>query len=193
MNIKQHRHSAVESMVAKVKMQLDDGVNVQSLNLAKDELLKLCSQRHLFPRPDFPVPDKNQIECFYLVYEDGNGEYALYINSALPCQTYRPHNHGGSWAIIAAVEGEEKHGLYRALNDDSVELLNEIVVKPGSAVSMLGDGIHSISAQGNAPLLHLHFYGKSFPKQGKRIEYDLDKGIAERFFLDDLDYIVDLR
>ena len=193
MNTKQHRLSAIELMVVKAKSHLADGVNIQSLNLAKDELLALCSQRHLFPRSDFPVPDENQIEWFYLVYEDEQGEYALYINSALPCQTYRPHNHGGSWAIIAAVEGEEKHGLYRALNDDSVELVNEIVVKPGTAVSMLEDGIHSIAAQGDEPLLHLHFYGTSFPKQGQRIEYDLDTGIAERLFLEDLDYIVDLR
>jgi len=193
MSTKQHRYAAVEAMVTEVKTQLSEGVNVHSLNLAKIELLKLCSQRHLFPRSDFPVPDEKQIERFYLVYEDKNSEYALYINSALPCQTYRPHNHGGSWAIIGAVEGEEKHSLYRSAEDDSVEFINEIVVKPGTAVSMLGDGIHSISAQGNAPLLHLHFYQKSFPKQGKRIEYNLDTGIAEHFFLEDLDYIIDYR
>ena len=193
MNTKQRRHSAIESMVSKVKAHISDGINVQSLDLVKNELLQLCTQGHLFPRSDFPVPDEKQIEWFYLVYEDEQGEYALYINSALPCQTYRPHNHGGSWAIIAAVEGQEKHGLYRALDDNSVELVNEIVVKPGTAVSMLEDGIHSIAAQGSKPLLHLHFYGMSFPKQGKRIEYDLEKGTAEHIFLEDLDYIVDLR
>jgi predicted metal-dependent enzyme (double-stranded beta helix superfamily) len=193
MNTKQQRYSAIESMVVTVKAHLSDGVNVESLNLAKGELLKLCKRKDLFPRSDFPVPDEKQIEWFYLIYEDEQGGYALYINSALPCQTYRPHNHGGSWAIIAALEGEEKHGLYRALDDDSVELLNEIVVKPGTAVSMLEDGIHSIAAQGDKPLLHLHFYATSFPQQGKRTEYDLDKGIAEHMFLEDLDYIVDLR
>ena len=58
---------------------------------------------------------------------------------------------------------------------------------------MLGDGIHSISAQGEKPLLHLHFYERSFENQGERAEYDLEKGIAERFMMEDLDYIEDAR
>ena len=193
MNAEQRRTAAIESMVTKVKNHLSAGVNIESLNRSKKELIELCNLKELFPRSDFPVPDKKQIEWFYLVYEDEQGEYALYINSALPCQTYRPHNHGGSWAIIAAVEGKEKHHLYRAVDDNSVELLNEIVVKPGTAVSMLEDGIHSITAEGEQPLLHLHFYGLSFPKQGERIEYDLETGTAEHLFLGNPDYIKDLR
>lgn len=193
MSVKQARKQEIISTVDRVRIILADGVNVDSINLAKQELIGLCTKSHLFPRSDFPVPDKEQVERFFFVHEDENGEYALYVNSALPCQTYRPHNHGGSWAIIAAIEGEERHGLYREITPDTVELVNEIVVKPGTAVSMLGDGIHSISAQGEKPLLHLHFYGQSFESQGERSEYDLENGICEKIVMQDLDYIEDAR
>ena len=193
MNMKTARHHAIVDCVDRAKKHLREGVDVESIHLAKAELMTLCRQRHLFPRSEFPVPDAEQVERFFLVYEDEKGEYALYVNSALPCQSYRPHDHGGSWAIIAAIEGEEKHGLYREGTPDTVELVNEIVVKPGTAVSMLGDGIHSIDAQGDQPLLHLHFYGKSFATQGQRVEYDLENGVAERFTMRDLDYIEDAR
>ena len=193
MSVKQEREQAIKSSIGRVRQILAGGENVESINLAKLELIDLCSKSYLFPRSDFPVPDEKQVERFFLVHEDDNGEYALYVNSALPCQTYRPHDHGGSWAIIAAIEGEEKHGLYRETSANNVELVNEIVVKPGTAVSMLADGIHSIAAQGETPLLHLHFYGKSFSNQGERAEYDLERGVAERFVMQDLDYVEDAR
>ena len=193
MSTKLKRELEIKATVKRVRNILCDGANLKSINLAKQELMTLCSKSHLFPRSEFPVPDQEQVERFFLVHEEDNGDYALYVNSALPCQAYRPHDHGGSWAIIAAIEGEERHGLYREVTPDSVELVNEIVVKPGSAVSMLGDGIHSISAQGKKPLLHLHFYGRSFENQGERAEYDLEQGIAERFMMEDLDYIEDAR
>ena len=193
MNTKLARAEAINATIARVREHLSDSVDVESINLAKDELLKLCSQPHLFPRSDFPVPDEEQVERFFLIHEEDNGEYALYVNSAIPTQSYRPHNHGGSWAIIAGIEGEENHGLYKEVADGSAELTNEILVKPGTAVSMLEDGIHSIHAQGDAPLLHLHFYGKSFENQGERTEYDLEKGVSVKMKLADLDYIEDAR
>jgi predicted metal-dependent enzyme (double-stranded beta helix superfamily) len=193
MLMKAERDIAIEKMVETVKHHLADGVDIDSLNHAKQELINLCAQTHLFPRSDFPIPDEKIIERFFLVYQDENEEYALYINSALPCQTYRPHNHGGSWAIVAAVEGNEKHGLYQETSADTVELVNEIVVQPGTAVSMLEDGIHSIAAEGDAPLLHLHFYGTAFEQQGLRKEYDLDTGLSESMFLEDLDFVEDVR
>lgn len=193
MTIKQQRTAAIEFMVDQFKYHLKDGVNLESINRAKQEVMTLCELTELFPRTDFPVPDEQTIERFYQVYEDDRGEYALYVNSAIPCQTYRPHNHGGSWAIIAAIEGAERHSLYEPETDKTVNLVNEIVVKPGTAVSMLEDGIHSIQAEGNQPLLHLHFYGCSFAKQGLRTEYNLDNKTAERFYLDDPDFVEDAR
>ena len=193
MSTKHKRALEIKATVQRVDNILCNGVNVNSINLAKQELMNLCSKGHLFPRSDFPVPDQEQVERFFLVHEEDNGDYALYVNSALPSQAYRPHDHGGTWAIIAAIEGEEKHGLYREVTPDTVELVNEIVVRPGTAVSMLGDGIHSIAAQGDKPLLHLHFYGRSLEIQGKRTEYDLERGISERLVLEDLDYIEDAR
>ena len=193
MNIKTKRKAAIRTCVNQARDFLSEGATIDSLNRVKKALMNLCAQSHLFPRSDFPVPDKRQKERCFLIHEDDNGDFALYVNSALPTQTYRPHNHGGSWAVIAAVEGEEKHGLYQEVTPDTVKLVNEMVVKPGTAVSMLEDGIHSICAQGDQPLLHLHFYGKSFARQGERTEYDLELGIAEHLVMGELDYIEDAR
>ena len=91
------------------------------------------------------------------------------------------------------MEGNERHGLYQETSADTVELVNEIVVQPGTAVSMLEDGIHSIAAEGNDPLLHLHFYGTAFGRQGLRKEYDLETGLSESMLLEDLDFVEDAR
>ena len=120
------------------------------------------------------------------------------MNSGKPGQSSPPHNHGGTWAIVAAVEGEETHRLYVDESQEtesdiaSIRQVTELIVKPGEAVSMMPDGIHSIHA-GDNPLLHLHLYGKRFSSQSQRNEYDLDSGTVRRFVLEDLGYIEDAR
>ncbi len=193
MNIKTRREAAIQASIRNARDFLSEGTTIDSLNLVKGELMALCAQSHLFPRSDFPVPDGDRVERCFLVHEGDHGDFALYVNSALPGQAYRPHNHGGSWAVIAAVEGEETHGLYQEVTPDTVKLVNQITVKPGTAVSMLEEGIHSIHAEGDQPLLHLHLYGKSFARQGERTEYDLELGIAEHLVMGELDYIEDAR
>ena len=152
--------------------------------------MSLCARTELFPRSDFPLPEGNETERTFLIHEDENGEFALYVNSGLPGQTYRPHNHGGSWAIVAAVSGMEKHKLYRKIQESSdsagppIEQVGEIDVQPGTAVSMLPEGIHSIHALGQDPLLHLHLYGRRFSDQSERAEYDLETNTVDRFVLE---------
>lgn len=195
-SIKEQRKRAVVAMVDRVRHCLHEGIDTASIALAKDELMKLCEQRELFPREDFPVPSTGHTELFFHIYEDPLQEYSLYVYSALPGQSYRPHNHGNSWAIVAAIEGTEIHGLYRqASSSSTAEWVADIIVKPGTAVSLLPGGIHAIQASGDCPLLHLHFYGKSFEMQGERTEFDVKTGQAYHLTLDesDLSYIIDAR
>ncbi|MXZ81497.1 MAG: hypothetical protein F4Z15_09115 [Gammaproteobacteria bacterium] len=194
-SLKIRRQQAIVAMINRVRGRLRDGVDVDSIEFAKGELMKLCEQSELFPRDDFPVPTRKQKELFFHVHEDQDREYALYVNSALPGQYYGPHNHGTSWAIIAAIEGDEVHGLYRQTGHSTAEWANDITVRPGTAVSMLPGGIHSIRASGNTPLLHLHFYGQSFEIQGERTEFDLERGTAKYFTMNDSDlsYIIDMK
>ncbi len=198
MKMKNQRTSAVKQSIERIKAILQDGVDVPRLEAAKVVLMDLCSQADLFPRTDFPMPGKDQTERTFLVYEEDNGEYALYVNSGGPGQASAHHNHGGSWAIIAAIEGEEAHRLYTEntidLEAEKADLLQvaEITVKPGTAVSMLEDGIHYIHA-GDKPLLHLHLYGKSYASQMQRKVYDMASGSVRRFVLEDVGFVEDAR
>lgn len=85
------------------------------------------------------------------------------------------------------------------MDDDStpghadLKLKGELDVRPGMAVSMLPDGIHSIHALSDQPLLHLHLYGWGFPQQGEREEFDLETGKVYRFHLEDMGFIEDAR
>ena len=196
MNVKSMRIEAVGNAILEIEEIMRDGVNVSALEAAKKVLMKLCGRSELFPRDEFPIPDADQTERTFLIHENPNGEYALYVNSGAPGQSSPPHDHGGSWAIVAAVDGEETHRLYvdetNANESAKIRKVADITVKPGTAVSMLPDGIHSIHA-GHTPLLHLHLYGKGFPLQSERKEYDLEAGTVRRFVLEDIGFIEDAR
>ena len=58
---------------------------------------------------------------------------------------------------------------------------------------MLADGIHEVNAMHGEPLLHLHLYAKNFSLQGERWKYDLETNQAQRFYLDELGSITDMR
>ncbi len=195
MDVKVRRDVAIRDCIAKIKAALETGVTVPALEEAKRHLMALCAQRALFPRSHFPVPDEVEIERTSLIYQDNDGGYALYVNSSRPGQVSRPHDHGGSWALVAAVEGEETHRLFVHDGADigGLRQAAELTVRPGTAVSLMPDGIHAIEAESSAPLLHLHLYGLSFPRQGERREFDPETGEVHRFKLEDLGFIQDAR
>ncbi|WP_282605388.1 cysteine dioxygenase family protein [Pelagibius sp. Alg239-R121] len=195
MSVKAQREAAIRDCISRIKRSFQGGVTVPALEVAKHHLMSLCEQRALFPRSDFPVPNEVEIERTSLIYQDEDGGYALYVNSSRPGQTSRPHDHGGSWALVAAVEGEETHRLYVHDGSDvgGLRQVTELTVQPGLAVSLMPGGIHAIEAKSSEPLLHLHLYGLGFPQQGKRREFDQETGQVHRFHLKDLGFIEDAR
>lgn len=197
MNAKTARKEVIDKAITEIKESISDGVTIESLNAAKSILMALAERKDLFPRCDFPVPGKEQIYRTFLVHEENDGSFALYVNSSLPGQTSRPHDHGGSWAIIAAVEGEEIHRVYTTDDSSSapcnIRQVGEIVVKPGTAISLMPEGIHAIDAESEEPLLHLHLYGMSFQHHTNRKEYDLVANEVKNFVLDDIGLIEDAR
>ncbi|MEM7428420.1 MAG: cysteine dioxygenase family protein [Pseudomonadota bacterium] len=193
------RREAIRNTLEHVRSALASGPSENALADAHDYTLALAGRRELFPREDFPLPEGGSTERTFLIHEDDGGGYALYVNSGLPGQTYRPHNHGGAWAIVVAVEGDERHRVYRRVDDGSedgrgeVEVIEEIDVTPGSGICLAEDGIHSIHALGAEPLLHLHLYGKGFAHQAQRTEFDMEAGTTHAFKITRLDFIEDAR
>ena len=192
------RRSAVSRTIDQIRNILQEGINVQSLNRAKAELISLATRTDLFSFEAFPLPEDDAMECSYLIHEFDNGSYSLYVNSGAAHQYYAPHDHGDAWAIIAGVHGSERHQLYlkrdtNSPDDSLLERKGVVVVAPGEAVTMQPEGIHEVNVMGGEPLLHLHLYAKNFVLQGERWKYDQERNLVEPFLLDELGSITDAR
>ena len=151
-------------------------------------LYALALQQELFPREDFPPPTDGDTNIRYVLSEDDDQRFALYLNSILPGKLTEPHNHT-TWAIVVAVEGEEQNRFYKRTDDGSVpgkatlEFDEEIVVKPGVGVAMMPDDIHSIAVVGNTRTLHFHMYGRAIETLSERVGYDIEEGTYEYYTL----------
>ena len=199
MSVQVARRNAIAETLDHVRPALKDGASNGALETARSHMLRLAERADLFPRSDFPLPEEGSTERTFLIHEDEDGGFALYVNSGVPGQTYRPHDHGAAWAIVVAVEGDERHRVYRRVDDGSVEgkgeveIVEEIDVTPGHGICLGESGIHSIHALGSEPLLHLHLYGKGFGHQSRRTEYDMEAGTTHAFKITRLDFIEDAR
>lgn len=164
------------------------GVTRESLSEMREHLYALASQQELFPREDFPPPTDGDTNIRYVLSEDDDQRFALYLNSILPGKLTEPHNHT-TWAIVVAVEGEERNRFYKRTDDGSVpgkaalEFDEEIVVKPGVGVAMMPDDIHSITVVGHTPTLHFHMYGRAIETLTERVGYNVEEGTCEYYRL----------
>ena len=176
------RSEAIGSTVAAMKAALASGVDTGTLRDAKAHLLDLAARDELFPFSAFPLPEGDAVERTYLLHQEAGGGIALYVNAAGAAQSYGPHDHGNSWAIVVAVRGREKHCFYKRRDDGKVagraeiEETGSLVVEPGTGIAMVPGAIHAIEAFETAPLLHLHCYARPFESMANRREFDLAAG-----------------
>jgi len=185
--IAEQRAAAVVDTLARVReIETSQGINRAALSEMREELYKLAARQELFPKSDFPSPADGTPNVRYLLSEDADKRFALYMNSIKPGKLTDPHNHT-TWAVVAAVEGEEINRFYERTDDGSqdgkasLEQSQEVVVRPGVGVAMMPDDIHSIAVEGDTPTLHLHMYGKSLDTITDRLGFDLEAGTVDRF------------
>lgn len=187
--------SVVAEAMDDIRPMIAEGPTVERLEAVKARLDALCTRADVFTFETFPLAPDGGNERTYLIAADPDGTNALYVNAGRPGQTSRPHDHGPSWAIVCAVEGKETHRLFTKTGNPDAPLDHRatLTVEPGHGVSLMPGGVHAISADGEAPLLHLHLYGLMFDQQAVRDEFDEATGETLRIVYEGLEDIIDMR
>lgn len=182
------RATAVAATMDRVKgIEREHGVTRDALDLIKAELLRLAAQQDLFPAPEFPPPPHGEKGSKrYLLQEDPDGRFAIYMLALNPGNSTKPHDHT-TWAVVTAVEGQELNKVYRRTDDGaapgqaSLELVREVMVEPGTGIALMPEDIHSIHTAGTASTRHLHCYGLALERLDDRQGFDLEAGTVQPY------------
>jgi len=182
------RTAAVAATMDRVKaIEREQGVSRPALDAIVTEMLALAGHEALFPQSEFPpLPAGEKGARRYLLQEDPDGRFALYMLALNPGNSTKPHDHT-TWAVVTAVEGQELNRVYRRTDDASVpgkaslEQVREVMVEPGRGIALMPEDIHSIHTFGDRPTRHLHVYGLALEKLDARQGFDPDQGTVQPY------------
>lgn len=186
MNATADLKKAVEQTLARVRsVEREQGVNRDAIAKIKELLVDLTKQRDLFGTEHFPMPTAEKPASIYLLSEDSDHRFAMYLVCASPGTQAPPHDHT-TWAVIAGLDGEEENRIYERVDDGSipgrgeVKEIRRVVLGQGDGIAFMPDDIHSIKAVSPGPTRHFHLYGKSFDEQTERVAYNQQKGTYQK-------------
>lgn len=182
-SVAEQRKAAVSETVARIReIESTKGVSRESLPAIRDALLKLAARRELFSQEDFPSATGEPL--LYLLSEDDDYRFALYLSTGLPGRSSPPHNHT-TWAVIVGIDGEEENRVYERLDDGSdpgrgqVKVKDKFVVKEGTGICFMPDDVHSIHVVSDVPTRNFHMYGMSVEHLPERVKFDVEEGTYE--------------
>lgn len=180
-DVASRRHDAVRHLLQAARSLLPDAsqASPQALQQVAQLLGQLARQTELFPAEHFPLTRQTPARLFRLS-EDLDGRYALYVSAGLPGKARPPHDHT-TWALIAGVRGVERNALYRrehTADPDRDRLVHErtVDITPGETLAIASEQVHTIELVGDAPGLHLHFYGRSLEQLPQRVVFEHTEG-----------------
>ena len=182
------RTAAVAASMDRIRgIEREHGVTRASLDAIMQELLTLSAQEQLFPAAEFPPPPPEQKTSErYLLQEEPDNRFALYMLSLNPGNETKPHDHT-TWAVVTAVDGQELNRVYRRTDDGSqegkaaLEPVREVMVEPGTGIALMPEDIHSIHTFGDKPTRHLHCYGLALERLDNRVGYDMAAGTVQPY------------
>ena len=182
------RTAAVAATMDRIRgIEAAHGVTRPALDALLAEMLVLADDEPLFPAAAFQPPPAGQSGSRrYLLQEDADGRFAIYLLALNPGNSTKPHDHT-TWAVVTAVEGQELNRVYRRTDDGSVpgqaalELAREVMVEPGRGIALMPDDIHSIHTFGTRPTRHLHVYGLALERLDDRQGFDPEAGTVQPY------------
>lgn len=181
----QERQRQVAALVADAKAILASrSLSRDALGEIAGKLEALASQRHLWSEAEYRSPTEAERQRRYLVSEEPDRTFALYLNVMYRSRRVPPHNHT-TWACIAAVDGCEANYLYERLDDRSqpgraaLRESRQVRVEPGRSIALMPDDIHAV-ANLEAPVIrHIHFYGRALEVLDQRLIFDPAAGTCK--------------
>jgi len=182
------RAAAVAATMDRIKgIERTRGVTRAALDAVKTEMLALAANEALFPAGEFPPPAAGEKGSKrYLLQEEPDGRFAIYLLALNPGNETKPHDHT-TWAVVVSVEGQELNRVYRRVDDGAdpgkakLELVREVMVEPGTGIALMPEDIHSIHTSGDKPTRHLHVYGLALEKLDQRVGYDMEAGTVQPY------------
>ena len=182
-SIAQRRSEAVSQAIAEIRqIEARRGVSRRALSAIKEVLVDLAAKRELFSENDFPSATGEPL--LYLLSEDDDHRFALYLSTGLPGRSSPPHDHT-TWAVIVGIDGEEENRIYERLDEGSepgrgqVKVKNKFVVKKGTGICFMPDDVHSIHVVSDVPTRNFHMYGMSVEHLPERVKFDVEEGTYE--------------
>jgi predicted metal-dependent enzyme (double-stranded beta helix superfamily) len=181
----QERQQRVAELIAEAKAILvETSLTRQTLAVVAGKLEALAAQRHLWSEAEYRSPTEAERQKRYLVSEQPDRTFALYLNTMYRGRRVPPHNHT-TWACIAAVEGCEVNYLYDRIDDGStpgkanLREREQVRVEPGRSIALMPHDIHAV-ANADAPVIrHIHFYGRALEVLDRRLVFDLAAGTCK--------------
>ena len=179
----QDKTQAISAFIEAAKRHTAGAVTRQDLDAVLDELMAIASHKDWWAAKDYPAPTGDDLQARYLIHEEADSTYALYLNVMKPGKKIVPHNHT-TWACIAAVEGTESNYLYERTDDGgkpghaTIEETGMKAVRPGEGIALLADDIHAVRIE-DASIRHLHMYGLALEKLDQRLAFDMETNTSK--------------